>query len=841
MLYFCCYEGRREKLRDRNDLNGIDFLEVDANQQKLYVHFCNSFFLSPSELSKNNLLIEGGERIRGIAIVGELSVSNNVLTVSVNKPGDFSTYTFRLVPTKDYPLDRLDPLLRSVDFSFKVNCPSDFDCHQPKICPSKPLVAPEIDYLAKDYASFRQLMLDRLAVLLPQWQERNPADLGIALVELLAYVGDRLSYQQDAIATEAYLATARRRTSVRRHARLVDYFLHDGCNARVWVQVCLDETVNPGPPVSLSQGTQLLTAIPQMEEQKRINPGSLEYDRALATNPVVFETMQEIPLFRKHNEMPFYTWGDTECCLPKGATKATLAGHYPHLHKGDVLIFEEVRGAISGIAADADPEHRHAVRLTKVVAQVKEGVENKPLKDILYDTDITEIQWSEEDALPFPLCISAQTKQGYKSQISIALGNIVLADHGRKISSEELDEVPESKLSRVGTASGDRCDPEEKKQILKQLQIPPRFRPQLKKKNLTHRYTLFKTIIKKGKKEEKILFFDPEAPASVAFEWSMKDVLPSITLKDSHDREWSPRRDLLASNALDKKFVVEMEEDGTAYLRFGDDRYGMRPNVETSFEATYRVGNGTEGNIGADTLTHIVTSDSRIFSIRNPLPAKRGVDPEPLEDVRQKAPAAFRTQERAVTPEDYAEVAERYPQLQKAASTFRWTGSWHTVFVTVDRLGGLPVTSEFEDKMRQHLEKYRMAGYDLEIDAPRPVSLEIEISVCVNSDYFRSHVKAALLEAFSDRILPNGQKGIFHPDNWTFGQSVYLSRLYETAQSVTGVDFVDITKFQRQGQPSEDAIEKGILTLGRLEIARLDNDPNFPERGVLHLIMGGGK
>ena len=44
------------------------------------------------------------------------------------------------------------------------------------------------------------------------------------LVEALAYTADQLSYQQDAVATEAYLGTARRRVSIRRHARLMDYF-----------------------------------------------------------------------------------------------------------------------------------------------------------------------------------------------------------------------------------------------------------------------------------------------------------------------------------------------------------------------------------------------------------------------------------------------------------------------------------------------------------------------------------------------------------------------------------------------------------------------------------------
>src|SRR5262249_17480985 len=157
-----------------------------------------------------------------------------LVRVKVDKPGDFSLYTLRIVkdPFHLDPPDGFDPQLSAVDFSFKVECPSDFDCRTKRVCPVEPLVAPEINYLAKDYASFRRLMLDRMTALMPQWRERNPADVGVALIELLAYVADHLSYQQDATATEAYLSTARRRVSVRRHARLVDYFLFDGCNAR---------------------------------------------------------------------------------------------------------------------------------------------------------------------------------------------------------------------------------------------------------------------------------------------------------------------------------------------------------------------------------------------------------------------------------------------------------------------------------------------------------------------------------------------------------------------------------------------------------------------------------
>src|SRR6202035_3449141 len=98
----------------------------------------------------------------------------------------------------------------------------------------------------KDYSSFRQLIFDRLALTMPAWQEQHVPDVGVTLVEIFAYVADYLSYYQDAVATEAYLGTARQRISVRRHVRLVDYRMHEGCNARAWVWLDTDhDVVNP--------------------------------------------------------------------------------------------------------------------------------------------------------------------------------------------------------------------------------------------------------------------------------------------------------------------------------------------------------------------------------------------------------------------------------------------------------------------------------------------------------------------------------------------------------------------------------------------------------------------
>jgi hypothetical protein len=199
-----------------------------------------------------------------------------------------------------------------------------------------------------------------------------------------------------------------------------------------------------------------------------------------------------------------------------------------------------------------------------------------------------------------------------------------------------------------------------------------------------------------------------------------------------------------------------------------------------------------------------------------------------------------------VTPEDYAEVTERYgdvqeAEIQRAAATLRWTGSWHTVFVTVDRAGGLPVDADFEPLIARHVDRYRMAGHDTEFNDPVHVSLEIDLLVCVQASHFRSDVRAGLAEVLGNRTLPDGRRGLFHPDNLSFGQTVYLSPLYAAARQVAGVASVQVTRFQRQGTVDPLPLSQGFMPLARLEIPRLDNDPNFPEHGVLRLTLFGGK
>ena len=171
--------------------------------------------------------------------------------------------------------------------------------------------------------------------------------------------------------------------------------------------------------------------------------------------------------------------------------------------------------------------------------------------------------------------------------------------------------------------------------------------------------------------------------------------------------------------------------------------------------------------------------------------------------MRKDAPEAFRTQERAVTTEDYAEVAQRHPQVQRAAATMRWTGSWHTSFSPLTASADDPSTPSSSLSCALTSNATGWPGTTWRSTGRSFVSLEVEMKVCVKPNYFRSDVHTALLEVFSNRALIDGRRGVFHPDNFSFGQTVYLSPLYAAAQAVEGVHFVDIKKFQRFGSTAQ--------------------------------------
>ena len=843
-------QARRELLLLNAAFNGIDFLEVDpADHRNLHLFFLKPVGpLNPANPNDPNdqfglstnlspITIGGGVRIVGIKPVSCTRQPDGSLILVVNQGGDYSTYTL----TIDIP--GLDRLLKQIDFSFMATCTSDFDCEPVTICPPPQLMNLLLDYEAKDYASFLRLMLDLLPQLNPNAIERNPSDLGIALIELMAYIGDRLSYFQDAVANEAYLPTVRQRISARRLAKLIDYKMHDGRNAWTYVHVGVSA------PLALAQHSKIVSRVTSPLRGDTAAPGTV-IDGAkitadtLATDPalakaVVFETTFPIALDPKNNQIIIHTWGNDECCLAAGSMEAFLYAILPNgtavvplLKKGDFLLFEEVVGPLTGLLADANPAHRQVVKIDQDPAVDQDPLFSnitlngvpQPLQPLQTPLPLLRVHWRLQDALTFPLCISTRpVNVPLIRNVTVARGNMVLADHGITTSDIVTPPAPVS-------------DPTNFRLPLSQGPLTVQIEPA---------QVNYDTV--------SLTLLTPRTDLT----GSPRNAKPAVALSINFatDTElWTPVDDLLESSSFDQNFVVEVDNSDQGILRFGDDQYGRSVFGAMVFRAVYRIGNGTAGNVGTESLAHLALTPvvNVVTRVRNPLAAGGGVNLESIAEVQQWAPQAFRAvQFRAVTEADYAGVAKLLPQVQSAVAGFRWTGSWYTVFVGIQpssatdlvlKPNGVTLLSEsLRQTVFHFLTSYRQTGYDLEIRPPQFLPLEIDLSVCTAPGYFRGDVEQGVLNALSSHILPDGSRGFFFPGNWVFGQSLYLSQLYAAVEAVQGVDSVEISVFRQFGQPDNGELAKGVITAGPWQIVQLDNDPSFQEHGVLQVTMLGGK
>jgi hypothetical protein len=875
-------DARRQRVRASAHLCGIDYVEVYPDGVTLCVHF---FGKVPGEVGAANVAIEGGVRIRDIAVTGarfhEHDDGDTCLLVTIDKTGDFSPYCVCLIePVASQSRCSYDPVVAAerkvphgVDpryacapFSFRLDCPSSLDCAPSSCSPAPKPEPPPIDYLARDYDSFRRLILDRLAQTMPQWRERHAPDLGITIAELLAYAADQLSYQLDSVATEAFLRTARRRISVRRHARLVDYWMHEGCNARAWVTLDADEDA---PGLALADIKFAAMSVNDARTGGIVGWTDIQESAdARVFEPVTLDGTTQIDVVAAHSAIDFYTWNRDDCCLPAGSTQATLrdapapasqtpeqqprstGGETPwrlHLKPGDFLIFEETRGCATGAIADADPSRRHVVRLNRVTKGV----------DPLTDVRIWDIEWDRDDALPFDLRVSVMTgpldlPKCESVLAAVARGNVVLVDHG--VTVDESSDAWIVAIDEDADAVVCRCDggTTERDTAAMRLDITLARAPLTFAEPMANLTSARAFAQRDPRRAHPIVRLDasPSDPLAPQHHHAPGDS-PAATPHHRHWENtyaWIATPDLLACGPDDTRVAVEIDDDGVSHLRFGDGCYGRRPEASWQFRARYRVGGGAAGNVGSDSIVWMTflkpPASGATLRPRNPLPATGGTEPESIDVVKRCAPSNYtRVLARAVAADDYAALAESDDRVQGAFGELAWTGGWYEATVAIDPLTPYPA-ADVEAAARERLEIARRIGHDLRIVPVRKVPLDITLSICVAPDHLRGDIERAVRQRLSASVAPDGSRGFFHPDNWQFGTDVAASPIVAAVQAIDGVTHVELVRFARLYDTNAMAARTkraNLIPVDADEIAILDGDANLPERGRLTLRIRGGR
>jgi hypothetical protein len=172
--------------------------------------------------------------------------------------------------------------------------------------------------------------------------------------------------------------------------------------------------------------------------------------------------------------------------------------------------------------------------------------------------------------------------------------------------------------------------------------------------------------------------------------------------------------------------------------------------------------------------------------------------------------------------------------------------------VTIDPVGTNELSYELRKNVSDYLGAVRLIGEDLEIRPPVFVPLEIRVVLCAKPDVWSEDLRFVLEQEFSAGWTPDGRKGFFHPDLWTFGQALYASQIVGRAMQVDGVEHA---VGQKTGTPGDDktisvSIKRfnspigaadSITQLNYNEIVQVMNDPDHLEQGTIFFDIKGGR
>jgi hypothetical protein len=109
-----------------------------------------------------------------------------------------------------------------------------------------------------------------------------------------------------------------------------------------------------------------------------------------------------------------------------------------------------------------------------------------------------------------------------------------------------------------------------------------------------------------------------------------------------------------------------------------------------------------------------------------------------------------------------------------------------------------------------------------------------------------------LEQEFSAGWTPDGRKGFFHPDEWTFGQKLYASQIIGRALQVKGVEHAVGQKVVSGGVETTISVlikrwnspyvpTESLTQLAPHEIILVQSDPDHLELGSITFTVQGGR
>ncbi len=837
--------GRKELLCAQTDLDltGLDFLWVNpADHRELAVFFV----IEPDTLTRpvNTALTEFTVTITGLEDGREIGVDSYswvsrvdatgtarlTLTILAEEDGGFQTYRLQATDTPDDAgPSRIDPFCDTLDFSFKQGCPSPFDCKPELDCPPEEAVDFPVDYLARDFESFRAALSAYAAERYPDWEVDNPADFGAMVAEMFAALGDEFAFLQDGFQREGYLETLRERRSFSQLARLLDYRPDPGQSATGLVVMRLYEGgTRPAGTIAdlidLKAGTQVWA------DQEDRPPIPFEVGETVAQMVAGEPTY---PLHTHWTDLAVYQPDPNLPCLERGARELVLhnADLLSEPHPADVL-GSDIAGYWEGKTllietrpdGPDEPVRRHLVTLDRPIEELDD-----PLTDTL---SLARLHWREEDALPWSLdqgsaFVSANlvpVRAGATQEDVFRVG---------ETDDPEVAALPQS-LERQGPMAEDGFRP-----VIHRHSITDTATEGLDWRDVTDAAGAVTHL-----PEAMLQQLDPDTPDwDPVTDWTLGDQPLSLNATDEAATIEPGLYGPVASFERNGQRIVHRDYIGDPgyTVRFGDGQFGRIPTDGDVFKLYWRSGPGRASNLPADTITRRTPPEGtpgprwplpdEVKGVRNPFALTNGRDPQSLDLAKRIAPAAFKALTfRAVRNADYREQAERLDWVTAAGAVTRWTGAWATTFVSADPEGAFEINPERMAELQARMGAVRQVGRPVITRQPVFVPLDLRIAICVVPGYAFGDVSERILRALSP-----AHGGFFHPDRFTFGQPLRRPNLEAAIACVEGVRAVLDIAIRQRGLTDWTLFDTPQITAADNRILKVENDPDRPGQGSIQV------
>lgn len=303
---------------------------------------------------------------------------------------------------------------------------------------------------------------------------------------------------------------------------------------------------------------------------------------------------------------------------------------------------------------------------------------------------------------------------------------------------------------------------------------------------------------------------------------------------------WTRVASLIGSGDIDAHYFVRRDQDEVVWIEFGDGTYGKAPRRGlNNIVATYSVGGGTKGNVPAYAISKAVTAIDQLKLVVNLSAASGGTDAESTSAAVQRGPLLFRSMGRAVTETDYEVLAKTFGVGKAIAKAT----NWNTIKLIIAPDGGGKVSDTLKQDLLAFLDTKRIMTSVVEIADPAYVEVLIDATVVVQPQFSQRLVQQKVVDAVTS---------LFAFDNVEFGQTVYISKLYEVIQDIDGVLGVTISKFTRK-DAFESTSASPIPMSGKIDFAATQGElplwtgftvvpslPAMPDTRLSHLVMTGG-